>query len=489
VDDKAPEGSAGALWSERARATLFACPDVVEGSIAINSATIVEELASRTEIAIVFRFVDKTIGTEVGTPLSVNTVAGSHIGSDVTIGQPLQELPVPIRRVSRHRFGRSSLPLGETGEHVLRGHGFLTHARRRGLHSHNHTACIVHQIVVVVAQPSWRAALGGIGSTGDCTLLGSKLGCGTVFELSPPATEGGAWTETILYSFPTAKQGYEPNGDLVFDSVGNLYGATMFGGGKGTTCDSFYGGNCGAEFKLSPSKKKGGAWAEKVLHSFAGGTDGANPNGGLVLDGKGNVYGTTYGGGNESGECGSGGCGTAFELKPPTKKFGPWAEKQLHVFAGGSDGERPAAGMIFDAGGRLYGTTFSGGTIFSLTPPAQESQKWRKAILYSFNESDGPFDPEGTLIFDQGGNLYGTTYVGNGATLQGGVFQLRPPQKKGGSWGLHIVHGFLGPPDGDFPAASLVFNANGDLYSTTQAGGTGTGCGDGGCGTVFEVSP
>ena len=86
MDDKAPEGGTGALWSERARATLFACPDVVEGSIAINSATVVEELASRTEIAIVFRFVRETLGAEKWAPLSVDTVTGPHVGSDAPIG-------------------------------------------------------------------------------------------------------------------------------------------------------------------------------------------------------------------------------------------------------------------------------------------------------------------------------------------------------------------------------------------------------------------
>jgi hypothetical protein len=113
------------------------------------------------------------------------------------------------------------------------------------------------------------------GGTGDCVLLGVSAGCGTVYELSAPAEKGGAWKETILYSFPTAKQGYFPNGNLVFDGAGNLYGATTYGGGKGTTCDAFYGGNCGTVFKLSPPKTKGGNWTEKVLHSFAGGTDGA----------------------------------------------------------------------------------------------------------------------------------------------------------------------------------------------------------------------
>jgi hypothetical protein len=95
------------------------------------------------------------------------------------------------------------------------------------------------------------------GGPGDCVLLGVPAGCGTVYQLSPPKRKGGAWTETILYSFPTAKQGYFPNGDLVFDGTGNLYGATAFGGTKGATCDKFYGGRCGVVFKLSPPKTQG----------------------------------------------------------------------------------------------------------------------------------------------------------------------------------------------------------------------------------------
>ena len=330
------------------------------------------------------------------------------------------------------------------------------------------------------------------GGTGNCVLLGVLVGCGTVYELSPPAQNGATWNESVLYSFPTAKQGYFPWGSLAFDGAGNLYGATQFGGGNGTTCDAYY-QYCGAVFEVSPPKTKGGKWTEKVLHGFRSGTDGANPNGGLVFDAKGNLYGTTFGGGYESGECGSGGCGTAFELQPPAQKGGAWREKILHGFKGGNDGERPAAGLVFDTKGHLYGTTLNGvagGTVFSLAPPRKGSQSWEEAVLYGFNENGGPFDPEGALIFDQDGNLYGTTYVGNGGSLQGSVFQLKPPLgKKQDPWSLHIMHGFLGPPDGDFPAASLIFDSDGDLYSTTQAGGVGTGCGHAGCGTVFEVSP
>jgi uncharacterized repeat protein (TIGR03803 family) len=211
------------------------------------------------------------------------------------------------------------------------------------------------------------------GGTGDCLLLGVSAGCGTVYELSPPKEKGGAWTETILYSFPTTKQGYLPNGELVFDSAGNLYGATAFGGDKGTTCDMFYGGQCGVLFRLNPPRTKGGQWTENVLHSFASGRDGANPNGGLVFNNKGAIYGTTYAGGTEGGECGSGGCGTVFKLAPPSVKSSPWTEEILDRFNTGNSGAvQPAAGVTVKSG-ILYGTTVGGGdsgsgTIFQLAP-------------------------------------------------------------------------------------------------------------------------
>src|SRR5207245_1508568 len=163
VDDKAAEGSTGALWSERAWAAFFACPDVVEGSIAINSAPVVEYLAGGADIAIVFWFVRETLGAKVWTPLSVDTVAGSHVRSDVAIRQPLQEVPVPVGRVGRYRFWLSPLPLRESSEHVLGGHSFLAHACRRRLHSYDHATGIVHQVVVVVTQSGGRSAFGRVG--------------------------------------------------------------------------------------------------------------------------------------------------------------------------------------------------------------------------------------------------------------------------------------------------------------------------------------
>jgi hypothetical protein len=152
-----------------------------------------------------------------------------------------------------------------------------------------------------------------------------------------------------------------PNGDLVFDSAGNLYGATTFGGGKATTCDEFYGGNCGAIFELSPPKEKGAKWAEKVLHAFGGIDsgkqygDGANPSGGLVLDSKGAVCGTTYIGGYNCPHNSNQGCGAVFELKPPTKRAESWTGKLIHEFKASNDVEEPNGNLIFDNAGALRG--------------------------------------------------------------------------------------------------------------------------------------
>lgn len=233
-------------------------------------------------------------------------------------------------------------------------------------------------------------AYGGIG---NCVLIGIRVGCGTVYELSPPAQKGGPWTETVLYSFPTAKQGYFPWGDLMFDAAGNLYGATQFGGGHGTTCDTYY-QYCGAVFELSPPKMKGGKWREKVLHGFAGSPDGAAPNGDLVLDSKGAVYGTTYLGGKSScTEVNQHGCGIAFRLMPPAKKGGAWTEMVLHRFQGNtSDGANPKAGLRFDTAGNLYGTTVEcgplrAGTVFSLSPSSKGNRGGLKLCYTAFRRA------------------------------------------------------------------------------------------------------
>jgi hypothetical protein len=335
------------------------------------------------------------------------------------------------------------------------------------------------------------------GGTGDCVLLGLLLGCGTVYELSPPANPGDPWTEKVLYSFQGGNDGYVPGGSRVFDKAGNLYGATLFGGGQGTTCDILYGGDCGTVFEMSPPQIQGDPWSEKALHSFAGGSDGALPNGGLILDDEGTLYGTTYYGGSESGQCDGGvegtGCGTVFRLIPPTKQSNTWSEKILLRFDG-QDGSGPA-GVIFDKSGNLYGTTQYGGTpsdnggVFELLRPSAEVHTWKESVLYVFTDGhaiDGAY-PVAGLIFDAEGNLYGTTYQGSYSSQYGTVFQLVP--QAGGGWAFNLLYGFAPGSNGPAqPNANLVFDTRGNLYSTTPFGGTGQSC-QGGCGTVFELWP
>ena len=278
--------------------------------------------------------------------------------------------------------------------------------------------------------------------------------------------------ERVLYNFKyKSNKGANPNAGLIRDAAGNLYGSTMLGGAF----------NWGTVFEVSP--KAGGAWREKVLHSFKGQSkgDGTDPWGGLVFDGAGNLYGTASGG----GPCGG---GIAFELVPHAD--GNWTEKILHNFGCGSDGAEPLAGLIFDTAGSLYGTTYYGGTsscndgngrgcgvVFELKP--QTGGRWMETVLYNFKADggDGTY-PEASLLLDAAGNLYGTTSSG-GASTFGTAFELTA--EAGGGWTEQTIHSFNGN-DGSYPSGNLIFDASGNLYGTTS-GGIPNGS------TVFELTP
>jgi uncharacterized repeat protein (TIGR03803 family) len=332
----------------------------------------------------------------------------------------------------------------------------------------------------------------GYGGSGPCTLFGSSVGCGVVYEMVPPKKKNGVWTEKVLYSFLGDQDGQFPIGDLTFDAAGNLYGATQFGGGFGS-CDSPFYQHCGTIFKLSPPKTKGGKWTEKVLYGFKSGKDGANPNGGLIFDSKGAIYGTTYAGGDQiCSVAGFVGCGTFYQLVPPVKKGGSWTEQVFHRFAVGfpNNGAGPNGSLVFDTEGRIYGTAVAGGSgrsdgvVFRL---ARSGGRWTERVLHSLQGQDGQV-PRSGLTFDSLGNLYGTA-SGGASTGGGSVFKLSPPGSGGGKWRFAVLHVFTGAPDGSYPAARLTFDKFGNLYSTTQESGTGQNCGSYGCGTVFEVSP
>jgi len=325
------------------------------------------------------------------------------------------------------------------------------------------------------------------GGTGDCMLAGGAVGCGTVYELSPPKEKGGAWTETVLYSFKGGKDGQLAGQTLTFDSHGNLYGATTYGGGYGS-CNAPYYQHCGTIYELSPPKTKGGKWTEKVLYSFKSGQDGAGPNGGLVVDTKGALYGTTFMGGYNCPHHSGNGCGTIFELKPPVKKIDSWTEKQIHVFKNGSDGSQPSSGVIFGAKAFLYGAAegglAGGGVVFRLQ--VASSGRWTETVLYGFRSDTYYYDPT-VSGFDSSGNLYGSTNVGPGESF-GSVFRLKPTSREEAPWMLSVLYGFAGGSDGSLPIATATFDKSGNLYGATEEGG-GMGTCQGYCGTVFEVEP
>ena len=301
---------------------------------------------------------------------------------------------------------------------------------------------------------------------------------GTVFELTP------AGTETVLYNFcsqPNCADGNTPYTGLIFDAAGNLYGTTSEGG---TGC---YPVGCGAVFQLTPTG--GGGWTEAVLHSFNH-TDGEEPWG-LIFDTAGNLYGTTDTGGGSG--CNNVGCGTLFELTPDGS--GGWTATVLYYFCSQTncpDGAWPNAGLIIDAAGNLYGTTSAGGTgcnpygcgtVFKLSPT--EGGGWTETVLHRFGGGTDGLGPSAVVIFDAAGNLYGTT-EGGGAYNNGTAFELTPTA--GAGWSTKILHSFGSGTDGAAPYSGLIFDAAGNLYGTTENGGTSDSC-HGGCGTVFELTP
>jgi uncharacterized repeat protein (TIGR03803 family) len=312
---------------------------------------------------------------------------------------------------------------------------------------------------------------------------------GTVFELSPPSTAGGAWTETVLYSFRGFVNGdlQNPNGGLTIDRVGNLYG---------TTPGIPHQKNYGSIFQLVPPSAPGGPWTENVIFVFQRSyAQGAAPNGQMLIDNKGNLYGTTFEGGMPTNS------GTVFKLTPPAAPGGTWTETVLHNFdglIGSGDGAYVSAGLVVDAHNNLYGETLGSsvgcdcGLVYELMPPTNGNSAWTEVILYYFQgptTNDGT-DPQSGLIFDSGGNLFGIAY-GGGQFGDGVVFELAPPAQTGGNWTESVLYQFAGGDDGDAPQGPLVLK-NGNLYGVTNNGGI-LGCPTSGepngCGAVFQLTP
>lgn len=271
-----------------------------------------------------------------------------------------------------------------------------------------------------------------------------------------------AATTKTIYTFTGSTDGGFPQGGVIADPAGNLYGTTTSDGA----------GHNGVVYELSPGAK---GYTQTTLYAFTGGNDGGIPQAGLVRDTKGNLYGTTYAGG-------SAGDGVVFELSPPKKGGTTWTEKVLWTFSGGNDGSEPTCALILDAKGNLYGTTDGGGTgvvgtVFELSPPAQGQKAWTETVLYNFTGNADGGEPYGRMLLGTDGNLYGTT-AGYGQNNYGTIFKLTA--QSGGTYAFSVLHAFAGGTDGEVPRDGLIQGPDGTLYGTTAGF-------DNSYGNVFEL--
>jgi len=311
------------------------------------------------------------------------------------------------------------------------------------------------------AQPRARVIIGPDGGLYGTTFNGGGTGCGgqgcgTVFTLRAPI-----WKETVLYRFTGGTDGGLPLGDLMFDKHASIYGTTQQGGVP-HSCGNL---GCGVVYKLSHMSV---LWSESPIYQFIGISDGVVPNGGVVFDTSGNLYGTTVSGGSNN-------FGTVFQLTPSGSG---WTHQILYSFQNLTDGKLPNSGVTLDASGNLYGTavfggTGLGGTVFQLKP---SGGSWSFNLVYALVGNAGPF---GNLSLDAAGNLYGTTYQ-DGRYVLGSSFKLTPSN---GNWTYQSLHDFTGGDDGEYALSNLVFDAHGNMYGTAAYGGAN------GYGVVMQITP
>ncbi len=303
------------------------------------------------------------------------------------------------------------------------------------------------------------------------TVGGGAYGAGTVYQLSPPTT-GTKWTKTVLWNFQTwGGTGYTPSSELAIDSKGALYGLTWTGGDS--NCQ------CGVLYKLTPPAVKGGAWTQTILHAFTNTkNDGRLPNVPIVFS-KSTIYGITQQGGLYDG-------GVVYQLVPGANGAKP-TYSVIYSFGADSDASVPNGPLLLDASGNLYGVTaaggaFNAGAVFKLSP--QTGGTWTESVLFSFgggSESSGA-TPVGNLLFDAAGNLYGATEFGGMSGSFGVVYELTPAT---GAWNEKILFNFY-QEAGSYPQAGLTWNPiNGSLYGTTSQGNAQS-VRDG---VVFQLTP
>jgi uncharacterized repeat protein (TIGR03803 family) len=277
------------------------------------------------------------------------------------------------------------------------------------------------------ANPSSAPTFDSAGALIGAALYGGANDAGTIYKLTPPASSSGQWTGAALYNFTGGADGLRSASTLVFGADGAIYGTALAGGA----------GNNGLVFKLTPpgancTPVSPNLWCETLLHAFNGG-DGSHPMAGLVIDSaSGVLYGTTLVGGANN-------LGVVFSLTPPVPPSTQWVETVLHSFAGGQDGANPQSPLTLTGGSLYGATTAGGGTgcsqvggcgtLFQLTPPAAPTFRWTENVLYRFSGAPDGAAPLGGLKFNAFGfgsglAIYGVANAG-GASGKGTVFTLQ----------------------------------------------------------------
>lgn len=317
------------------------------------------------------------------------------------------------------------------------------------------------------------------GNLYGTTEKGGSSNEGTVFELSPPSTSGGAWSEVVIHEFTglSTGDGSLPTAGVVFDKSGNLYGSTLQGGLKTGSSPN----GDGIIFQLVPSD---GTWTENIIYTFKSGL-GAGPSVTPIFDNAGNLYG--------AGNGGKYGSGVVFKLSPPTSGT-TWSYKILHTFGQAESGDASNPLGLVLRNGNLYGVSGSGGTgqggtVFELAHPPLGGTTWTASILYNFGSvtNDGAF-PAGHVTFDHSGNIWGVTSNGggngtNGCTY-GGCGTVYELVLGSSGWTETIVHAFpASSKDGVSPRGALLLGSNGVLFGTLPSYATETG------GMAFGVRP
>ena len=278
---------------------------------------------------------------------------------------------------------------------------------------------------------------------------------GTVFEMTPGSD--GTWTMSTIYGFSGGDDGAIPYSPLVIDAAGNLYGTTSQGGSTGN----------GVVYKLTPGP---GGWTYSVLYTFNGSDDGSWPVGTIVLDTAGNLYGTTS-------QAGADGWGTVFKLAPGTSG---WTFTLLHTFTGNDDGADSEGGLTIDSKNILYGTTNAGGSgqsgvVFQMRPNVSAlpgmSAPWMETVLHAFTGGDDGAGADRGVVADAAGNLNGSA---EGGSAGFGIVYRMTPSSTG--WSQNVLYTFSGGDDGRFPESRVMVDSAGTIWGTTIAGGT-NGCG------------